>query len=55
MLSEEERNEFFEVEHQASRWTFLGTGLSHPKFLETVERLNPAQRTRLEEVAKVFS
>ena len=54
-LTEEERSEFIEVEHQASRWTFLGTGLSHPKFLDTVERLNPSQRTRLEEVAKVFS
>jgi hypothetical protein len=54
-LSETEKEEFIEIEHQASRWTFLGSGLSHPKFLETVERLRPSQRTRLEEVAKVFS
>jgi hypothetical protein len=54
-LTEKERNEFIEVEHQASRWTFLGTGLSHPKFLETVGNLSPVERARLEEVAKVFS
>jgi hypothetical protein len=55
VLTEEERQEFIEVEHQASRWTFLGSGLVHPKFLETVEKLSPAQRQRIEEVAKIFS
>jgi len=55
VLTEDERNEFIEVAHQASRWTFLGSGLIHPKFLETVGRLSSEQRTKLEEVAKVFS
>ena len=55
VLNDDERAEFIEVEHQASRWTFLGSGLSHPKFLETVGRLSSSQRERLEEVAKVFA
>jgi len=29
--------------------------MSHPKFLETLGRLDPAQRTRIEEVAPIFS
>lgn len=55
MLTEEERKDFVEVQHQANRWTFLGTGMSHPKFLETVGRLSTGQRIRVEEVAKIFS
>ncbi len=53
-LSESEREEFIEVQHQANRWTYLGTGMTHPKFLETLERLNPEQKTRIEEIAPVF-
>jgi para-aminobenzoate N-oxygenase AurF len=40
---------------QANRWTYLGSGMTHPEFLATVEGLGSAQRARLEEVAPVFS
>ena len=53
-LSEEEREEFIRVQHQANSWTYLGSGMTHPKFLATLEKLNPAQRKRLEEVAPIF-
>jgi hypothetical protein len=53
-LSENEREEFVAHQHQANRWTYLGSGMTHPKFLETLGKLSPAQRRRIEEVAPVF-
>jgi hypothetical protein len=53
-LEESQREEFLKVQHQANRWTYLGSGMVHPKFLATVEKLSPAQRKRLEEIAPVF-
>jgi len=54
VLNDAEREEFVTKQHQANRWTYLGTGLTHPKFLETLGKLAPDQRTRIEEVAPVF-
>jgi len=53
-LSESEREEFIAVQHQANRWTYLGSGMTHPKFLATLEKLSPAQRRRIEDVSPVF-
>jgi len=53
-LTEDERAEFVTRQHQALRWTFLGSGMTHANFLSTLERLSPALRKRLEEVAPVF-
>jgi len=49
-----EREEFFAFQHQANRWTYLGSGMKHPRFLETLGKLSPAQRRRIEEIAPVF-
>lgn len=49
-----EREEFITHQHQAHRWTYLGSGMTHPRFLETLGKLSPAQRQRIEEVAPVF-
>jgi len=54
-LCESERDELRKVQHQALRWTFLGTGMSHPRFLESLERLAPALRSRIEAVAPAFA
>lgn len=54
VLNEAERDEFIDVQHQANRWTYLGSGMKHPRFLETLERLDPAQRKRIEAVAPIF-
>ncbi|HEU0173561.1 MAG TPA: hypothetical protein VFV58_04810 [Blastocatellia bacterium] len=53
-LTEDERVEFVTRQHQALRWTFLGSGMTHPNFLSTLEQLSPALRKRLEQVAPVF-
>ena len=50
-----ERAELVKSQHQANRWTYLGSGMSHPQFLETVGRISPVQRTRLEGIAPMFS
>jgi len=54
ILSDSEREEFITKQRQANRWTYLGTGLTHPKFLETLGKLSPAQRRRIEEIAPAF-
>src|SRR5215218_10385445 len=54
ILSEMEREEFITVQHQANRWTYLGSGMKHPKFLATLGDLSAEQRRRIEEVAPAF-
>jgi len=53
-LSEGDRKRLTEVQHQAMRWTFLGSGMTHPRFLESVGNLYSIRRARLEEVAPMF-
>jgi hypothetical protein len=53
-LSESERADFIAIQHQANRWTYLGSGMTHPKFLGTLEKLSPSQRRRIEEVSPAF-
>jgi hypothetical protein len=55
ILCEAERARLQEQQHQAQRWTFLGSGIGHPNFLATVERFSPVSRQRLAEVAPLFS
>ena len=54
-LSTSERADFLAIQHRANRWTYLGSGMTHPRFLATLEKLSPAQRRRIEEIAPVFS
>jgi hypothetical protein len=54
-LTADEREEFMDVQHQAARWTYIGSGMVHPKFLETMDRLGADQRKRMEEAAPIFS
>ncbi|QQS33893.1 MAG: hypothetical protein IPM50_04755 [Acidobacteriota bacterium] len=53
-LTADERAEFLEQQHQANRWTYLGTGMTHPRFLETLEKIKPEYRERIEAVAPNF-
>ncbi len=53
-LSAAERDEYMRVQQQANRWTYLGTGLTHKNFLETLGKLSPAKRTMIEGVAPTF-
>jgi hypothetical protein len=53
-LKESERDEFIEKQHQSNRWTYIGSGITHPKFLETLGRFDRAQQKRIEAVAPMF-
>jgi hypothetical protein len=53
-LDEEEKTEFRRKQLQANRWTYLGTGMTHPKVLETLEWLTPIARRRVESISGVF-
>ena len=48
------RGELIAQQHQAIRWTYLGSGMTHPKFVETLEAISPAARDRIAEVAPAF-
>ena len=55
-LSDEERGAMRAAMYQAARWTYLGAGMVHESFLATLERLEPAERRRIEhDVAPLFA
>jgi hypothetical protein len=54
ILTEAEREELLIQQHQALRWTYLGSGMVHPKFLATLEAISPAARERIAEIAPAF-
>jgi len=54
LLSDSEKESFMADQRQANRWTYLGTGMTHPKVLETLERIMPGARTKIENVAPAF-
>jgi hypothetical protein len=54
VLNQSEQERFRSTQTQAIRWTFLGSGMTHPKFLKTVGELNPAARARIQEIAGAF-
>ena len=41
-------------QHQALRWTYLGSGMTHPKFVASLAAISPAARDRVAEVAPAF-
>jgi hypothetical protein len=53
-LTAEERERFHEAQLKALRWTFIGSGITHPSFLATVAKLGPGLREKLEAVAPAF-
>ena len=53
-LGEAEREEFRSVQRQATRWTFLGSGMTHKSFLATLELLSPGASARMVTVAPAF-
>jgi para-aminobenzoate N-oxygenase AurF len=53
-LTPEQRERFRATQLRALRWTFIGSGISHPNFLATVGKLDPALREKLEAVAPAF-
>jgi hypothetical protein len=53
-LNEAEEEEFRRKQLQANRWTYLGTGMTHEKVLDTLEWLSPAARQKVESVSGMF-
>jgi hypothetical protein len=54
-LNDEERARFVEVQHQANRWTYIGSGMTHPKFLESLGQISPDGRRMIEQAAPTYS
>jgi hypothetical protein len=54
-LSAEEREALLAQQHQALRWTYIGSGMVHPKFVATLEAMSPAAAARIAEVAPAFA
>lgn len=54
-LTEDDRAQFLAVQYQANRWTYIGSGMTHPRFLSTLYKLSPVQKRRIEERAQTFS
>jgi P-aminobenzoate N-oxygenase AurF len=53
-LSEPEKEQFRAIQRQAQRWTYLGSAMTHPKFLQTVDEISPGARTQIEEMSVAF-
>lgn len=53
-LGEGEHARLADQQHQAQRWTYIGSGMSHPNFLGTVQKLSRASARRLAEIAPMY-
>ena len=53
-LSRTEREQVKDAVLKGMRWTYLGTGMTHPNFLATVEAIKPGARKQIEEMAPAF-
>jgi hypothetical protein len=53
-LSKSEREAMTAAVLKGMRWTYLGTGMTHPNFLATVEQIKPEARKQIEAMAPAF-
>ena len=53
-LTDAEKEEFRRVQLRANRWTYLGTGMTHQKVLNTLGWLSLKARQRVESVSPAF-
>jgi hypothetical protein len=53
-LSRSEREEMTNAVLKGMRWTYLGSGMTHPNFLATVEEIKPEARNQIAEMAHAF-
>jgi hypothetical protein len=51
----ENRAEIEAQQHQAGRWTFIGSGLVHERFKATLENISPKAAARIAEAAPMFA
>ena len=50
----ENRDEVLAQQHQAARWTYVGSGMVHERFKATLETLSPRAAERIAEAAPIF-
>jgi hypothetical protein len=53
-LSKSERETMTAAVLKGMRWTYLGTGMTHPNFLATVEQISPEGKKQIEAMAPMF-
>jgi hypothetical protein len=53
-LTPAERDQFREVQLRANRWTYLGSGMTHERVLDTLGGMAPAARQRVESISAAF-
>jgi hypothetical protein len=53
-LSSSEHEQMSQAVLKAMRWTYLGTGMTHPNFLDTVQSIKPEARAQIEQMAQSF-
>jgi hypothetical protein len=51
----EDREEIIAQQHQAARWTYIGSGMVHERFKETLAAMSPRAAERIAEAAPVFA
>jgi hypothetical protein len=51
----DETDRFFSTQQQATRWTYLGTGMSHKNFLTIADLVKPGAAAQLEQIVPLFS
>jgi hypothetical protein len=54
VLNDAEKKEFEQIQLQANRWTYIGSGMNHPNFLATINYLSPEWKEKLEQLAPAF-
>ena len=53
-LSRNEREQMSQAVLKGMRWTYLGTGMTHANFLDTVQSIKPEARAQIEQMAQAF-
>ncbi|MCL6728558.1 diiron oxygenase [Sphingomonas hankyongi] len=51
----ENRDEILAQQHQAARWTYVGSGMVHERFKATLEAISPRAAERIAEAAPIFA
>ena len=51
----EDRDAVLAQQHQAARWTYIGSGMVHERFKSTLEDLSPRAAQRIAEAAPIFA
>lgn len=55
MFTEAEKQEIQAVQERSYKWTFIGSGISHGKFVQTFAQVSPQSQARLAQLAVQYS